>query len=49
VVAQETSTPPNILFILTDDQEASTLAHMDTVQAEFVAQGKTFEETILTF
>jgi N-acetylglucosamine-6-sulfatase len=41
--------PPNILLVLTDDQEASTLAHMPKVQEHLVAQGKTFENAIFTY
>jgi arylsulfatase A-like enzyme len=40
---------PNILFILTDDQNASTLKHMPQVQSELVEKGRTFENAIHTY
>jgi N-acetylglucosamine-6-sulfatase len=52
VGAQEGTTlpeQPNIIFVLTDDQERSTLAHMDEVQSNLVAQGKTFDEAVFTY
>jgi N-acetylglucosamine-6-sulfatase len=39
--AQSTS-PPNIVFILTDDQAESTLSHMPNVQNLLEAKGRTF-------
>jgi N-acetylglucosamine-6-sulfatase len=44
---QETS-KPNIIFILTDDQDTASLASMATVQSELVQKGTTFENGILT-
>jgi N-acetylglucosamine-6-sulfatase len=47
--AQELPQRPNIIFVLTDDQGPSTLARMDHVQTEIVADGRTFTNTISTF
>jgi arylsulfatase A-like enzyme len=38
---------PNIVLIVTDDQAASTLAHMPFVQRDLVQQGLSFENFIL--
>ena len=38
---------PNIVLIVTDDQAASTLAHMPFVERDLVRQGVTFENFIL--
>jgi arylsulfatase A-like enzyme len=47
--AQEASIPkPNILVILTDDQEASTLRYMPNVRKGLMEQGKTFDNAIFT-
>jgi N-acetylglucosamine-6-sulfatase len=43
--AQEPPTTPDILFILTDDQQESTLEHMPNLQREF-SQGTTFANTV---
>jgi N-acetylglucosamine-6-sulfatase len=45
--AQESPATPNILLILTDDQEASTLEYMPNVQT-LADEGKTFENAIFT-
>ena len=45
----QVATPPNILLIMTDDQEASTLEYMPNVQAELVAKGTTYTEHTYTF
>jgi N-acetylglucosamine-6-sulfatase len=39
---------PNIIFILTDDQDLETLAHMPRVQALLVKQGLTFRNSFVT-
>lgn len=39
---------PNIIFIVTDDQIADTIAHMPTLQAELVAKGTSFENAYVT-
>jgi arylsulfatase A-like enzyme len=39
---------PNIIFILTDDQDAESIRYMPTVQRELVQKGTTFENGILT-
>src|SRR5262249_61687527 len=38
---------PNIIFILTDDQDLETLAHMPRVQALLVKQGLTFKNAFV--
>ena len=43
------STKPNIIFILTDDQDLETLAHMPRVQALLVKQGLTFKNAFVTY
>ncbi|MDP8973764.1 MAG: sulfatase [Actinomycetota bacterium] len=43
----QTSPKPNIVFVLTDDQDARSLQHMPTVQRELVRKGTTFENGIL--
>ena len=45
--AQEVSQKPNIIFILTDDQDARSLTKMPIVQRELVEKGTTFENGIL--
>ena len=42
------STKPNIIFILTDDQDLETLAHMPRVQALLVKQGLVFKNAFIT-
>ena len=42
------SAKPNIIFILTDDQDLETLAHMPRVQALLVKQGLTFKNAFVT-
>lgn len=41
-------TKPNIVFILTDDQDARTLRYMPRVQRELVEKGTTFKNGILS-
>src|SRR3712207_1872451 len=45
VLASDT---PNILFILTDDQDASSLEHMPNVQ-KLMAHGTTFEHASFSY
>jgi hypothetical protein len=40
------SAKPNIIFILTDDQDLETLAHMPRVQALLVKQGLTYQGAV---
>ncbi len=40
---------PNIIFILTDDQDVETLAHMPRVQALLVKQGLAFKNAFVTY
>jgi N-acetylglucosamine-6-sulfatase len=40
---------PNILLILTDDQERSTLQHMPEVQNRLVDEGRTMDEMVSTY
>src|SRR5262245_9273905 len=42
------SAKPNIIFILTDDQDLESLAHMPRVQALLVKQGLTFKNAFVT-
>ena len=42
------ATKPNILFVLTDDQPASTVNKMPAVQAKLEAKGLSFENAFLT-
>jgi N-acetylglucosamine-6-sulfatase len=46
--AQEVTQIPNILFILTDDQDEESIARMDTLQSDLVAQGTRFENAFVT-
>jgi N-acetylglucosamine-6-sulfatase len=46
--AQSAEVRPNILFILTDDQDAASLEGMDKVHSRLVANGTTFERTYVT-
>jgi N-acetylglucosamine-6-sulfatase len=41
-------TPPNILFILTDDQEAASVAEMPSVRSLLVAEGTSFKRAFAT-
>ncbi len=41
-------TPPNILFILTDDQDAASVAEMPNVRSLLVAEGTSFERAYAT-
>ena len=48
--AQDMSTDrPNILVVMTDDQEASTLGRMPNVQKGLVVRGKTFTDFVFTY
>jgi N-acetylglucosamine-6-sulfatase len=40
---------PNIVFILTDDQDPESLRHMPTVQQELVKKGTTLQGGMVTF
>jgi N-acetylglucosamine-6-sulfatase len=44
----QTPPKPNIVFVLTDDQDAESLEQMPTVQRELIGKGTTFENGILT-
>ena len=44
----QVSPKPNIIFVLTDDQDARSIQHMPAVQRELVGKGTTFENGILT-
>jgi N-acetylglucosamine-6-sulfatase len=46
--AQQTTQKPNIIFILTDDQDARSLKRMPIVQREIIEKGTTFKNGILT-
>jgi N-acetylglucosamine-6-sulfatase len=46
--AQAAQTRPNILFILTDDQDPNSLARMDKVRHRLVAEGVRFERAFVT-
>jgi N-acetylglucosamine-6-sulfatase len=46
--AQETTQKPNILFILTDDQDEESIARMGKLQDRLVRQGTTFENAFVT-
>jgi N-acetylglucosamine-6-sulfatase len=43
----QTTLKPNIVFVLTDDQDARSIEQMPMVQKELVAKGTTFENGIL--
>src|SRR5205823_5735846 len=43
------STRPNILFILTDDQDVPTMAYLPRVQVLLVNQGLTFSNMFVTY
>ena len=45
---QQTPQRPNILFILTDDQEPASLLYMPAVERELLAGGMTFENSFGT-
>ncbi len=45
---RSTATKPNILFVLTDDQPASTLNKMPLVEAKLKAKGLSFENAFLS-
>jgi N-acetylglucosamine-6-sulfatase len=47
VLGQEAE-KPNIILILTDDQESGSLAHMPRVKAELIEQGTTFKNGFVT-
>ncbi len=47
--AEAQAEPPNIVFVYTDDQEASSLNRMRNLQEEMVGPGRTFENTIFTY
>ena len=47
-VSAQTQQKPNIIFILTDDQDTGSIQYMPTVQKELVEKGTTFENGILT-
>jgi hypothetical protein len=40
--------PPNILFILTDDQDAASVAEMPNVCSRLVAEGTSFDRAFAT-
>jgi N-acetylglucosamine-6-sulfatase len=40
--------PPNILFVMTDDQDQESVARMDKLQSSLVEQGTTFENAFVT-
>ena len=44
----EASTRPNILFVLTDDQDPDSLARMDKVQSRLVDEGVRFTRSFVT-
>jgi arylsulfatase A-like enzyme len=46
--AQETAAPPNVLLVLTDDQDMASLGHMDKLQEQLVAQGTSFSNAFAT-
>jgi N-acetylglucosamine-6-sulfatase len=46
--AQDPQAPPNILFILTDDQEARSVAEMPNVRSLLVAEGTSFDRAFAT-
>lgn len=45
---REDRVPPNILFILTDDQDAASVAEMPSVRRLLVAEGTTFNKAFVT-
>jgi arylsulfatase A-like enzyme len=49
-LAQETGTqqPPNIVFILTDDQDAESISVMPKLRSLLVEQGTTFNNALVT-
>lgn len=46
--AREDRVPPNILFILTDDQDAASVAEMPSVRRLLVTEGTTFNKAFAT-
>jgi N-acetylglucosamine-6-sulfatase len=46
--AQQSSAKPNIILILTDDQNEATLVHMPNVQRGLIDHGKVFENAVFT-
>ena len=46
--AQEPPTPPNILFILTDDQDVASVSEMPNVRSLLAAEGTSFERAFVT-
>lgn len=48
VVAQEARPAPNILLVLTDDQDIASLGRMDKLQGQLVAQGTKFSNAFVT-
>ena len=46
--AQQTTQKPNILFILTDDQDEESIARMGKLQAHLVKEGTTLENAFVT-
>jgi N-acetylglucosamine-6-sulfatase len=44
----EASTKPNILFVLTDDQDPDSLARMDKLQTRLIEEGVRFEHALVT-
>jgi N-acetylglucosamine-6-sulfatase len=45
---QTTQKKPNILFILTDDQDAGSIRYMPTVRKQLIEKGTTFKNGVLT-
>jgi N-acetylglucosamine-6-sulfatase len=48
VSVAQSQVQPNIIFILTDDQDAGSIQYMPRVQEQLVQQGTTFQNGILT-
>src|SRR5918997_237003 len=46
--AQAAQTRPNILFVLTDDQDLDSLGRMDKVQSRLVDEGVRFKRSFVT-
>ena len=46
---QEAPKKPNIVFVLTDDQDPESLRYMPTVQEELIKKGTTLTEGVVTF
>ena len=47
-VAARTPEPPNIVFILTDDQDVESIKYMPQVRSLLAEQGTTFENAFVT-